>query len=250
MLPKIIEHLAPAASVETTRRGFLMTAGAAAGALVVGFGSSPVRAAGAGAAAAAAPEPFDAYLKIAEDGTVTVLSSQFDMGQGSYNGLATLVNEELGADWSKITVEGATGDAKLYGNLSWGGAVQGTGGSSSITTSFDRYRKAGAAARMLLTEAAAEEWNLPASEITAKDGVLRHASGPSAGFGEMAAKAAQLPVPKTIPLKGRDDWSLIGNADLRRYDSRAKTDGTHDFTIDVKLPGMLTAVMIHQMMMT
>lgn len=245
MLPKIIEHLAPAATVETTRRGFLMTAGAAAGALIVGFGSSPVRAAGAGAAAAAAPEPFDAYIKIAEDGTVTVLSSQFDMGQGSYNGLATLVNEELGADWSKITVEGATGDTKLYGNLSWGGAVQGTGGSSSITTSFDRYRKAGAAARMLLTEAAAKEWNLPASEITAKDGVLRHASGPSAGFGEMAAKAAQLPVPKTIPLKGRDDWSLIGNADLRRYDSRAKTDGTHDFTIDVKLPGMLTAVMIH-----
>ena len=244
MLPRIIEHLAPAASVKTSRRAFLVASAAAAGAFVIGFGGLPARAAG-GAAVSAAPAPFDAYIRIAADGGVTILSSQFDMGQGSYHGLATLVNEELSAGWDRLTVEGATGDLKAYGNMAWGGAVQGTGGSSSITTSFDRYRKAGAAARIMLTEAAAKDWGVPASEITVKDGRLSHASGKSAGFGDMAAKAAQLPVPTDVPLKGRDDWTLIGNGDLRRYDSRAKTDGTHPFTIDVKLPGMLTAVMIH-----
>tara|TARA_R110002074_G_scaffold147129_2_gene297638 strand:- start:3211 stop:5418 length:2208 start_codon:yes stop_codon:yes gene_type:complete len=244
MLPKIIDHLAPAASVKTSRRAFLVASAAAAGAFVIGFGAAPARAA-TGAAVSAAPAPFDAYLKIAADGKVTILSSQFDMGQGAYHGLATLVNEELGAAWDQITVEGATGDLKLYGNIVWGGAVQGTGGSSSITTSFDRYRKAGAAARMMLVDAAAKDWGVPTAEISVKDGRLSHGSGKSAGFGDMAAKAALLPVPKDVPLKSRQDWTLIGNGDLRRYDSKAKTDGSHPFTIDVALPGMLTAVMIH-----
>ncbi len=244
MLPKVLDHLAPVASVKTSRRAFLVASAAAAGAFVIGFGAAPARAA-TGAAVSAAPAPFDAYLKIAADGKVTILSSQFDMGQGSYHGLATLVNEELGAAWDQITVEGATGDLSLYGNIVWGGAVQGTGGSSSITTSFDRYRKAGAAARMMLVDAAAKDWDVPATEVAVKDGRLAHASGKSAGFGEMAAKAALLPVPQNVPLKGRNDWTLIGNGDLRRYDSKAKTDGTHPFTIDVVLPDMLTAVMIH-----
>ncbi|HBT40969.1 MAG TPA: twin-arginine translocation pathway signal protein [Rhodospirillaceae bacterium] len=244
MLPKIIDHLAPAASVKTSRRAFLVASAAAAGAFVIGFGAAPARAA-TGAAVSAAPAPFDAYLKIAADGKVTILSSQFDMGQGAYHGLATLVNEELGAAWDQITVEGATGDLSLYGNIVWGGAVQGTGGSSSITTSFDRYRKAGAAARMMLVEAAAKDWGVPTAEISVKDGRLSHGSGKSAGFGDMAAKATLLPVPKDVPLKSRQDWTLIGNGDLRRYDSKAKTDGSHPFTIDVALPGMLTAVMIH-----
>ena len=244
MLPKIIDHLAPAASVKTSRRAFLVASAAAAGAFVIGFGAAPARAA-TGAAVSAAPAPFDAYLKIAADGKVTILSSQFDMGQGAYHGLATLVNEELGAAWDQITVEGATGDLSLYGNIVWGGAVQGTGGSSSITTSFDRYRKAGAAARMMLVDAAAKDWGVPTAEISVKDGRLSHGSGKSAGFGDMAAKAALLPVPKDVPLKSRQDWTLIGNGDLRRYDSKAKTDGSHPFTIDVALPGMLTAVMIH-----
>ncbi|MEQ8228420.1 MAG: xanthine dehydrogenase family protein molybdopterin-binding subunit [Rhodospirillales bacterium] len=244
MLPRILEQINAAGSVKTTRRSFLVASAAAAGAFVIGYGAAPVRAAG-GAAVSTAPAPFDAYIRIAADGKVTVLSSQFDMGQGAYNGIATLVNEELGAAWDQITVVGATGDLKLYGNLAWGGAVQGTGGSSSMTTSFDRYRKAGAAARIMLTEAAAREWKVPAGEISVKDGKLSHGSGKVAGFGDMAAKAAKMPVPQDVPLKGRNDWTLIGNPDLRRYDSRAKTDGTHDFTIDVKLPGMLTAVMIH-----
>ncbi|UTW52272.1 xanthine dehydrogenase family protein molybdopterin-binding subunit [bacterium SCSIO 12827] len=244
MLPKIIEHLTPAVSVKTSRRAFLVASAAAAGAFIIGFGAAPAGAA-MGAALSGAPAPFDAYLKIAADGKVTILSSQFDMGQGAYHGLATLVNEELGAAWDQITVEGATGDLSLYGNIVWGGAVQGTGGSSSMTTSFDRYRKAGAAARMMLVAAAAKDWDVPATEVDVKDGRLTHASGKSAGFGEMAAKAALLPVPKDVPLKDRQDWTLIGNGELRRYDSKAKTDGTHPFTIDVVLPGMLTAVMIH-----
>jgi isoquinoline 1-oxidoreductase beta subunit len=244
MLPKNLEHLSGTGGVMATRRSFLIASAAAAGALVIGYGMAPARASGP-AAAPAQPQPFDAYLTIGGDGKVTVLSSQFDMGQGSYHGLATLVNEELGAAWAQIGVEAATGDPKLYGNLAWGGAVQGTGGSSSIATSFERYRRAGAAARILLTQAAAQAWGVPVSEISVKDGRLVHVSGKSAGFGEMAAKAAALPLPAEIPLKPAKDWTQIGDADLRRFDSRAKTDGTHEFTIDVKLPGMLTAVMIH-----
>jgi len=230
-----------AEAVETSRRNFLIGASAVAGSLVIGF-----RTTDALAAAAKAPvSPLDAYLRIDPDNKVTILSSQFDMGQGSYHGIATLVVEELGADWSQIDVTGASGNKKLYGNLAWGGTAQGTGGSSSMFTSFDRYRMAGAAARGMLVAAAAAAWKVPAKEITVEKGVLRHGSGKTARFGDLAAKAAKMPVPAKVALKSRGDWSEIGNETLRRYDSHAKTDGSHQFTIDVRLPGMLTAVMIH-----
>ena len=124
---------------------------------------------------------------IAPDSTVTVLSAHMDMGQGIYTGLATLVAEELDADWTQMRVEGAAGNVKLYGNLMWGGAAQGTGGSTAIPSSWDRYRQAGAAARAMLVEAAAEAWGVPAGEITVENGVLAHPSGRQATFGEFAA---------------------------------------------------------------
>jgi len=228
---------------DISRRGFLLGATAAAGGLVIGFGANA--AAPAKKAAKEAVSPFAAYVKIAPDNTVTVMSSQFDMGQGSYHGLGTLVAEELGATWEQIKIEGAAGNTALYGNITWGGVAQGTGGSSSIPTSFKRYREAGAAARIMLTEAAAKAWKVPAKEITAADGRLTHKSGKSASFGDMAAAAAKLPVPKNVYLKPASAWTQIGNEADRRHDSAPKTNGTHDFTIDVKVPGMLTAVMIH-----
>ena len=114
-----------------------------------------------------------------------------------------------------------------------------------MASSWDRYRKAGAVARMMLVEAAAKDWGVPASEVTAKLGLLTHAGGKSASYGDMAAKAALMPVPAEPALKAKADWTQIGNAGLKRYDSRSKTDGSHAFTIDVKLDGMKTAVMIH-----
>jgi isoquinoline 1-oxidoreductase beta subunit len=231
------------ASVETSRRGFIVGATAMAGGLLVGL--RPLGVLAATDPGQEAANPLTGYVLITPDNKVTVLSSQFDMGQGSYHGIATLVVEELGADWSQIDVRGAAGNPKLYGNLAWGGAFQGTGGSSSMRSSFDRYRLAGAVARTMLVNAAAEEWSVAAGEILIAGGVLSHPSGKSATFGEVAAKAAGMPVPREVPLKERSAWKHIGDAALRRYDSPAKADGTHMFTTDVKLPKMLTAVVSH-----
>jgi isoquinoline 1-oxidoreductase beta subunit len=191
------------------------------------------------------PDPFDAYIQIAPDNSITILSAHMDMGQGCYHGIATLVAEELEADWSQLVVEGGAGNTKYYGNLAWGGVAQGTGGSSAMFSSFDRYRRAGALARTMLVNAAAESWGVPAGEITAAKGVLSHASGKSATFGEMAEAAAKQPLPTEVALKPRDQWQVIGSETFRRLDSGMKSTGRQDFTIDVKLPGMLTAVIAH-----
>jgi isoquinoline 1-oxidoreductase beta subunit len=233
----------PLKAVRASRRGFLLGAAAVAGGFAVGFRAAPGIA--QESAAAPDPNPFQAYVRITDDDRVTVISSQFDMGQGCYHGLATLVVEELGARWDQVDVVGGWGDTKLYGNVAWGGFAQGTGGSTSIASSWERYRKAGAGARAMLIAAAAEAWAVPAAEISVADGRLTHATAGSASFGELAAKAAALPAPPDVVLKAPEDWTVIGDAGVRRYDSASKTDGTHPFTIDVKLPGMLTATMIH-----
>jgi isoquinoline 1-oxidoreductase subunit beta len=226
---------------KTSRRSFLLGAVATAAGLSVGFRP------GAEAAAEenAVVHAFQPYIAITPDGKVTIYSSQFEMGQGAYFGVATLVNEELGADWSQIAVEGGASNPPAYGNILFGGAVQATGGSSSMATSWERYRKAGAAMRLMLVEAAAREWRVPAAEITAENSALTHASGKTATYGEMAAKAAEIAPPADMPLKAASEWKQIGNASLKRYDSKMKTNGTAPFTIDLKLPGMVTAVMIH-----
>ena len=173
---------------------------------------------------------------------MTVLSKHLEMGQGVYTGLATIVAEELDADWSQIRVEGAPADASLYNNLQFG-PVQGTGGSSSIANSYDQLRKAGATARALLVDAAAKEWGVDRAAITVEKGVVKHAGNParSATFGELAGKAAGLPVPSDVPLKDPSRFTLIGTS-VPRVDAKSKTNGTAQFALDVKLPGMLTAV--------
>ena len=194
---------------------------------------------------AAPVNPFAAYVTITNDDRITVISSQFDMGEGSYHGIATLVLEELGGRWDQTDVVGGVGDPKLYGNLAAGGEFQFTGGSTSMTSSWDRYRQAGATARAMLVAAAAEQWGVDAGEITVADGRVTHPTAGSLGFGALAERAAAMPVPAEVPLKAPEQWTLIGNEDVRRYDGPSKTNGTHPFTLDLKLPGMLTAVMIH-----
>lgn len=244
MLNTIISKLDPGQAT-STRRGFLIGSAAAAGGLMIGLRPLPADAAAGSTDNQAHNNPLTGYIHITPDNKVTVLSSQFDMGQGPYHGLATLVVEELGADWSQIDVIGAAGNPKLYGNLLWGGAVQGTGGSTSMATSFDRYRQAGATARAMLVSAAAKTWNVPAGEIEIAAGILKHPAGKTATFGEMAGMAAQMPVPQEVKLKDAGSWTQIGNAASRRFDTASKTDGTLKFTIDVKLDGMLTAVVAH-----
>jgi isoquinoline 1-oxidoreductase beta subunit len=186
----------------------------------------------------------NAFVHIGTDGEVTVIVKHLEMGQGTYTGLPTLVAEELDARWEQVRAEGAPADAERYNNLFWGKA-QGTGGSTAIANSFEQMRKAGAAARQMLVAAAAESWQVPASEIGIENGLLRHASGKQARFGELAEAASKQPVPGEVTLKDPADFRLIGNPSLRRKDSKGKIDGSALFTQDVRLPGMLTAAVVH-----
>jgi isoquinoline 1-oxidoreductase subunit beta len=227
---------------QSSRRSFLIGAAAFGSCLVVGFSAE---AEVSQVAAKPGDNPFVGYVQIAPDDSVTIYSSQMDMGQGIYHGIATLVQEELDADWSRISVVGGFGNAVLYGNLSLGGKVQMTGGSSGTVSSWQRYRQAGATARAMLIAAAAESWSVPAGEIKAENGIVSHASGKSARYGALAARAASGPVPSNVGLKEPKDWKYIGNETLPRYDSRPKSEGRQQYTIDLREPGMLTAVMIH-----
>jgi isoquinoline 1-oxidoreductase subunit beta len=220
--------------MEVARRTFLKTGAVAAGAALVvelrfveGAAESELVA--------------NAFVRIAPDNTVTIVAKHLEMGQGAYTGLATVVAEELDADWSQVRVEAAPADATRYNNLSWG-PVQGTGGSSSIANSWTQMRKAGATARAMLVAAAAEKWSVPAADLVVEKGVVSHpATGRRATFGELAAAASSRPVPEDVPLKDPKDFKLIGHA-APRVDSGAKTDGSARFTMDVDVPGMLTAL--------
>lgn len=186
----------------------------------------------------------NAFVRIGIDDRVTVIIKHLEMGQGTYTGLATLVAEELDAAWSQIEVEGAPADANRYNNLFWG-KMQGTGGSTAIANSFEQMRKAGATARAMLVAAAAKRWGVPTSEITVSDGMLHHVgSDRQSSFGELVVLAAQEPVPEDVALKDPAKFHLIGTH-VPRKDSRAKINGTAQFTQDVKLPEMLTAVVLH-----
>lgn len=204
--------------------------------------SGPGKTVTGSAATGAVFEP-NAFVRIGADSSVTVIAKHLEMGQGTYTGLATLVAEELDADWSQIRVEGAPADAKRYNNLLWGPA-QGTGGSTAIANSYEQMRTAGATARAMLVAAAAKRWNVPEGEVTVAKGVVAHKSGKKASFGDLSADASQLPVPANLTLKDPKAFVLIGKP-IRRTDAREKSNGQALFTQDVKLPGMLTAVVAH-----
>lgn len=211
--------------------------------LVLGFRLTPKAAArafaaeGAGGAEAAS---LNAFLRIAPDDSVTILAKHLEMGQGTYTGLATILAEELDADWTKVGVKAAPADVDLYKNLAFG--MQGTGGSTAMANSWMQMRQAGAKARAMLVAAAAERWDAPEAEITVEKGVVHHeASGRSARFGELAEAAAEKTPPAEPKLKSPEQFTLIGK-DLLRVDVPEKSNGTAQFTLDVQRPGMLTAV--------
>jgi isoquinoline 1-oxidoreductase beta subunit len=197
----------------------------------------------AAAAQAAAFQP-NAFVRIGTDDSVTVIAKHIEMGQGAYTGLATLVAEELDAGWKQIAVEGAPADVKRYANTLLG--VQGTGGSTAMANSFEQMRRAGACARAMLVAAAAQQWKVAPDAISVRDGVVSHAaSGRSARFGQLASAAAKLPVPADAPLKQPKDFRLIGRQLLPRVDGADKSNGRALYTQDVKLPGMLVALIAH-----
>ena len=216
--------------------------------LTLGF-CIPALAASAAKLGEAAAQPMasfeaNAFLRIGADNSVVVISKHLEMGQGSYTGLATIVAEELDADWKTVRVEGAAADARRYNNLNWG-PMQGTGGSSAIANSWEQLRKAGATGRAMLVSAAARRWQVGEADIVVREGVVSHpASGRKATFGELAGDAAKQAVPAKVTLKEAKAFRLIGKRASRR-DSKDKTDGSARFTQDVFLPGMLVAVVAH-----
>jgi len=231
---------ATAVLARSSRRAFLKTAAATAAGLTIGFHwSGPLSRALADTSKDFAP---NAFLRIAPDNSVTVIAKHLEMGQGTYTGLATIVAEELDADWAQIRVESAPADASKYANLAFG-TIQGTGGSSAMANSWMQLRNAGATARAMLVAAAAAEWNVPPASLTIERGVVRHApSNRQATFGDLAAKAASQPAPDKVALKDPKDFKLIGQK-LPRVDIPGKTNGTAQFTIDVTFPNMLVAVL-------
>jgi isoquinoline 1-oxidoreductase beta subunit len=228
-----------------TRRDFLKSAGTVGAiALTIGFelSVSTRRALAAGPApvAGAAFTP-NAFLRIGADNSVTVIAKHLEMGQGVYTGIATIVAEELDADWAAVRVESAPADVKRYANFVFG--MQGTGGSTAMANSWMQLREAGGKARAMLLAAAAKEWKVPVADLTVERGVISHAAGKRhANFGALVKTAVTLPVPETVQLKDPKTFKLIGHS-VPRVDAAAKSDGTAQFTLDVALPGMLVALL-------
>jgi isoquinoline 1-oxidoreductase beta subunit len=222
------------------RREFLKTSAAAAGCLCIAA-YVPELEAGARELAAAPPGTFapNAFLRIAPDDSVTVIVNHSEMGQGVYTSLPMLLNEELEADWSKIKVESAPVDPS-YNHTLYG--VQMTGGSSTTPSEWERFRKMGAMARIMLVEAAASKWNvLPASCKVAKGFVIHAESAKKASYGSLAEAASQRKPPGNVPLKDPAEFTLVGKP-TRRLDTPSKINGTAQFGLDVRIPGMLFAV--------
>jgi isoquinoline 1-oxidoreductase beta subunit len=220
------------------RRDFLRISAALGGGLLVAF-RLPAARAGEPAAADLAP---NAFVRIAPDGAITVIINKAEMGQGPVTSLSMLLAEELDADWAKVGFEFAPVDP-VYAHPGYG--IQMTGGSTSTLGMYAPMRKAGAAARAVLVAAAARQWGVPASECrTAQGTVLHDASGRRAGYGELTGAAAGIEPPAEVPLKDERDFQLVGRP-TRRLDTPAKVSGAAVFSLDVSLPGMLTALVAH-----
>jgi isoquinoline 1-oxidoreductase beta subunit len=230
-----------AVNLRPSRRTFMIgSAALAGGGLAVGF-HAPFGVSPAAAQGAAGEAEINAWVVVRADDTCVIRIARSEMGQGTLTGLAQLVAEELECDWKKVATEQVTPGQNLARKRIWG--EMGTGGSRGIRTSQDYVRRGGAVARMMLMQAAADEWKVPVGELRVADGVITHAtSNRSVSYGKVAAAAAKLtpPDPKSITLKAPKDWKLAGKP-LKRLDTADKLNGSKIYAIDLKLPGMLCA---------
>ncbi len=215
------------------RRAFLKTGAVAAGGLLLGF-----RLSGAIAQESAAQQekrpvnPFDAWIHITPENQVTLILEKSEMGQGIMTAVPMILAEELCLDWSKVRIQQAPTNPTIYNH--------GTGGSGSVAGCWLPMRQAGAAAREMLITAAAQRWNVNRDTCVAKDGGILHGARKNfLTYGELANDAAKLPIPdfKTVPLKNSSEFTIVGH-DTRRYEGKAKIDGTAKFGLDSRVPGM------------
>jgi len=222
-------------TTDRSRREFLQRAAHFSGGLVLamvlpGLKSGP-------RAATLASSQLNAWLRIGTDNSITILVDRSEMGQGVYTALPTLIAEELEVDLSQITIAAAP-VGEPYVNALNGGQITGT--SNSVADAWEKLRKAGAQARSMLIAAAARRWRVDPASCHASNGRIIERQGRSASYGELAAAAAKLPVPKDVPLKTQAEFRLIGKP-LARLDTPGKVDGSAEFGLDVKLPGLLHA---------
>jgi isoquinoline 1-oxidoreductase beta subunit len=239
---KVTQATSPSAqkeeAVQLSRRGFVIGAAAAGGGLALGLNLPLGGARIAQAAPAAVPE-VNAWVVIKPDDTVVIRVVRSEMGQGTITGLCQLVAEELECDWSRVTYEYPTPGESVKRKQVWG--AFGTVGSRGIRTSQVYVRKGGAAARMMLIQAAANQWKVPAAECTAANSVVTHTpTGRTLKYGQVAEAASKLQPPADVPLKDPKTWKIAGKP-LKRLDTADKVVGKQVYGIDLKLPGMLNA---------
>jgi isoquinoline 1-oxidoreductase beta subunit len=225
--------------LNVSRRSFLKTGALMGGGLMLGFSLSLRKPFGAASAQSASSFIPNAFIRIGTDDVVTIIVNKSEMGQGVYTSLPMIIAEELEADWSKIRVEPAPVDP-AYNHTEWG--IQGTGGSTSVWSEWERLRKAGATARAMLVKAAAEFWKVdPASCRAEKGFVIHNPTRKKISYGRLVEKASQMEPPKDVSLKEPKNFRIIGKP-RRRLDTPEKTNGKAMFGIDARVPGMLTAV--------
>jgi len=220
-----------------SRREFVSVLTAAGGSLLLGYRvGEGQRVASVASAPGFAP---NAFIRIAPDGSITLFMPQAEMGQGTHTSMSMLLAEELEVTPEQVRLEHAPPDDKLYANPLFGEQI--TGASSSIRMFYEPLRRAGATARAMLIAAAAASWNVHAASCRAREGVVTHTpTGRTLSYGALAAKAATGPVPDKIALKDPKDFTLIGTP-AKRPDTPSKVNGTAQYGIDVRLPGMLIA---------
>jgi isoquinoline 1-oxidoreductase subunit beta len=227
------------AATEMKRREFLKAGAALGGGLLISLYVPEFVSAARAADSAAKPVALNAFVCIGTDDSVTVISNHSEMGQGIYTSLPMLLNEELEADWARIRVESSPVDA-VYNHTVFG--IMMTGGSTTTNSEYDRFRKMGAMARIMIIAAAAQSWNVdPQSCRAEKSYVIHTPTGRRASYGSVAEAASKIAPPKDIPLKDPKDFTLVGKP-MHRLDTPSKTNGTAQFGLDVYIPGMLTAV--------
>jgi isoquinoline 1-oxidoreductase beta subunit len=225
-------------TTETSRRNFLKTTSLATGGLLMGVALPGAK---LEAMAAGMVHTPNAWVHIADNNTITLISARSEMGQGVYTSMPMLIAEELNVDIRKIKVSIAPPNAKLYGNPLLGGP-QLTGGSTSVRDGWEKLRVAGAQVREMLISAAAAKWKVDPSELKAENGMVFGPKGKKATYGQLAEAASKLPVPEKVTIKDPKDFRIVGKRTLR-LDSPAKVNGTARFGIDVKLPGMVYAAL-------
>ena len=178
------------------------------------------------------------FIRIDTDDFITIIANHSEMGQGVYTSLPMLIAEELEIDLSKVRVEAAPVDP-AYNHTEWG--MQGTGGSTSVSSEWERLRKVGATAREMLIAAAADMWKVDKATCRAENGTVTDTTGKKATYGQLAERAAKMPVPQQIQLKDPSKFKIIGKP-VKRLDTPEKTNGKGIFGIDVEIPGMLVAL--------